>query len=101
MIYILKLYRSPDSSGSAGNPSKYEPEQSESLEQTRQHEQPVTSSPGEAPYTGSHAESFDPEQNAPDDGPSGENTKTGADKGGGLYTSGGQVTTGTPYHDED
>ncbi|WP_262508259.1 hypothetical protein [Spirosoma fluviale] len=36
----------------------------------------------------------------PDDGPSGENTKNDGEQGGGLWTSGGTVTTGTPYHEE-
>jgi hypothetical protein len=31
-------------------PSKYDPESSQSLAQTRQNQQPVTSSPGETPY---------------------------------------------------
>lgn len=83
--------------------STYSPENSESLAETRSGS-PVTSSPGETPYTGSHADNYDPEsenRNVPDDGPSGENTKNGGKRGGGLWTSGGTVTTGTAYHDED
>ncbi|GAB3892677.1 hypothetical protein GCM10028803_05750 [Larkinella knui] len=51
-----------------------------------------------------HIEDTDPTQkrNVPDDGPSGENTKNDGERGGGLWTSGGEVTSGTPYHyDED
>ncbi len=81
--------------------SKYDPTPDDKLH----NETPVTSSPGETPYTGSHADNYDPEQtpdrNVDNDGPSGENTKNGGERGGGLWTSGGQVTTGTPYHDED
>ena len=83
--------------------SAYSPDNSESLSKTRSGS-PVTSSPGEAPYTGSHADNYDPDsesRNVPDDGPSGENTQNGGERGGGLWTSGGTVTTGTPYHDED
>lgn len=39
-------------------------------------------------------------RNIAEDGPSGENTKNNGERGGGLYTSGGQVTAGTPYHGE-
>lgn len=103
MSNVLSIQRSPDTEPSA--PSPFSPENSQSLAQTKQAEQPVTSSPGEAPYTGSHADNYDPDnapdRNVPDDGPSGENTKNGGATGGGLWTSGGQVTTGTPYHDED
>lgn len=99
---ILQRYPHPDD---ADPIVKYDPENSESLAQTRKGQSPVTSSPGETPYEGSHADNYDPDQ-APDrsvteDGPSGENTKNNGARGGGLWTSGGQVTTGTPYHDED
>ena len=41
-------------------------------------------------------------RNVPEDGPSGENTENNGANGGGLWTSGGTVTSGTPYHyDED
>ncbi len=83
--------------------SPFSPENSQSLAETRSGN-PVTSSPGETPYVGSHADNYDPEtadRNVPDDGPSGENTKNNGERGGGLWTSGGTVTTGTPYHDED
>lgn len=85
------------------NVAPFSPENSESLTETRSGS-PVTSSPGETPYTGSHADNYDPnseDRNVPDNGPSGENTKNGGERGGGLWTSGGTVTTGTPYHDED
>lgn len=103
------LHRAPDSEPSpepspqpSPEPSPYSPEASESLAQTRQGKQPVTSSAGETPYTDSPAESGNgPDRNVPEDGPSGENTKNNGERGGGLWTSGGQVTTGTPYHDED
>lgn len=39
-------------------------------------------------------------RNLAEEGPSGENTKNNGERGGGLYTSGGQVTSGTPYHGE-
>ena len=42
----------------------------------------------------------EPGRNIAEDGPSGENTKNDGERGGGLYTSGGQVTSGTPYHGE-
>ena len=87
----------------ADNLSPFSPENSQSLAETRSGT-PVTSSPGETPYEGSHADNYDPEgpdRNVPEDGPSGENTKNGGERGGGLWTSGGVVTTGTPYHDED
>ena len=90
---------------SVGQPSEYDPENSESLAQTRRGQSPVTSSPDESPYVGSHADNYDPDQapdrNPEEDGPSGESTKNGGEQGGGLWTSGGKVTTGTPYHDED
>lgn len=45
-----------------------------------------------------HAGNYDPEnspdRNVPEDGPSGENTKNNGERGGGLWTSGGQVVTG-------
>lgn len=98
------IQRCPDTE-SSGQPSKYDPENSESLAQTRSEQSPVTSSPDETPYVGSHADTYDPDQapdrNPEEDGPSGENTKNGGEQGGGLWTSGGQVTTGTAYHDED
>ena len=107
MSYSRIIQYSPD----AGEPSpsesesKYAPENSESLAQTRHDKAPVTSSPGEEPYTSSHADNYQPEavpsRNVPDDGPSGENTANEGENGGGLWTSGGQITTGTPYHDED
>lgn len=97
------LRRSPDVDPTAGEPSKYDPANSESLARTKANQTPVTSSPDETPYTGSHADNYDPDadRNVPEDGPSGENTKNGGQRGGGLWTSGGTVTTGTPYHDED
>lgn len=54
-------------------------------------------------YVGSHADNYDPE-NTPDpdgprDKPSGENTKNNGEQGGGLWTSGGQVTTGSGYNE--
>lgn len=39
-------------------------------------------------------------RNVPEDGPSGENTVNDGERGGGLWTSGGHVSTGTPYHDD-
>jgi hypothetical protein len=53
-------------------------------------------------HTGkSHAgESNDEKRNVPEDGPSGENTENDGEHGGGLWTSGGQVTSGTPYNDD-
>ncbi|GAB4027439.1 hypothetical protein [Spirosoma gilvum] len=99
---IIQRYPHPDDA----DPSvKYDPENSESLAQTRKGQSPVSSSPCETPYEGSHADNYDPDQ-SPDrsvteDGPSGENTRNNGAKGGGLWTSGGKITTGTPYHDED
>lgn len=105
MNNLRRIWRSPDADDQGTDVSKYAPENSESLAQTRQDEQPVTSSADEAPYMGSHADNYEPEQaddrHVPKEGPSGENTKNGGERGGGLWTSGGQVTTGTPYHDED
>lgn len=102
MIDPSALQRSPDTADEA---SKYNPASSESLEETKSEVAPVTSSPGETPYEGSHADNYHPDQaperNVPEDGPSGEHTKYGSEQGGGLWTSGGTVTTGTPYHDED
>ncbi|GAB3770166.1 hypothetical protein GCM10028818_07520 [Spirosoma horti] len=54
-------------------------------------------------YVGSHAGNYDPENTADPDGPrdkpSGENTKNNGVNGGGLWTSGGQITTGTGMND--
>lgn len=54
-------------------------------------------------YVGSHADNYDPENTSDPDGPrdrpSGENTKNNGANGGGLWTSGGQVTTGTGMND--
>ncbi|GAB3964150.1 hypothetical protein GCM10028806_01290 [Spirosoma terrae] len=98
------IQRFPDGDSSDISP-KYDPENSESLKETRSDKDPVTSSPGETPYTGSHADNYQPDQepdrNLAEDGPSGENTKNGSENGGGLWTSGGVVTNGTPYHEED
>ncbi len=46
-----------------------------------------------------HVEETDPEEkrNVPEDGPSGENTKNDGERGGGLWTSGGYVTSGENY----
>jgi hypothetical protein len=97
--------RSPDSEHPAGDMSAFDPSTSESLADSRSGTDPVTSSPGETPYEGSHDPNYDPEhtpdRNVPEDGPSGENTTNNGEQGGGLWTSGGTVTTGTPYHDED
>jgi hypothetical protein len=105
MSYQFINPRSPEAGQRGGSPSKYDPKNSESLKQTKQNESPITSSPDETPYVGSHADNYAPEQeperNLAEDGPSGENTKNGGERGGGLWTSGGQVTNGTPYHDED
>jgi hypothetical protein len=105
MMNQKTIQRSPDIGTSDSASSKYDPENSESLAITKKNKTATTASPGETPYVGSHAENYDPE-NEPDrngqmDGPSGENTKNGGKQGGGLWTSGGQVTTGTPYHDEE
>ncbi|ADB38654.1 hypothetical protein [Spirosoma linguale] len=98
------IQRSPNNGPEGETSSSYEPERSESLKETEQSVTPVTSSPGEKPYTGSHADNYEPDQsadrNVPEDGPSGENTKNGGKQGGGLWTSGGIVTTGTPFHEE-
>lgn len=96
-----RLWRSPDSDAADQPVPVYSPENSAGLDQTRTHDAPVTSSPGETPYTGSHAPNYNPETEADQPGPSGENSKAPAQQGGGLWTSGGAVTTGTPYHDED
>ncbi len=60
--------------------------------------------PGGIRHDDSQADSAQSEDentgNVAKDGPSGENTKNGGERGGGLYTSGGEVTTGTPYHGE-
>lgn len=64
------LQRWPDTDDA--QPSKYAPENSESLAETLRQQQPVTSSPGEEPYAGSHDDNYE-----------------------------GKITTGTPYHDED
>ena len=105
MIHQISIQRSPEAEETGGEPSKYHPSNSKSLAETKSNQDPVTSSPDETPYVGSHAENYDPDnvqdRNVPQDGPSGENTKNGGDQGGGLWTSGGTVTTGTPYHDED
>ena len=105
MINQSALRRSPDADQTADERSKYDPANSESLMQTKAKQAPVTSSPDETPYTGSHADNYDPDndpgRSVPEDGPSGENTKNGGHQGGGLWTSGGTVTTGTAYHDED
>ncbi|WP_080054464.1 hypothetical protein [Spirosoma aerolatum] len=98
----LQRYPHPDD---AAPSDQYDTKNNESLAQTRKGQSPVSSSPGETPYEGSHADNYDPDQ-APDrsvteDGPSGENTKNNGAHGGGLWTSGGQVTTGTPYHEGD
>jgi|GEM_PF-6399388 len=42
----------------------------------------------------------DEKRNVPEDGPSGENTVNDGERGGGLWTSGGHVSSGTPYNDE-
>ncbi|WP_240163627.1 hypothetical protein [Spirosoma taeanense] len=64
----------------------------------------TSASGSDQPADESHADNYKPEQtadrNVPEDGPSGENTKNNGEQGGGLWTSGGQVTTGTPYHGE-
>ena len=105
MINQPAIRRSPDADPTADERSKYDPANSESLAQTKANQNPVTSSPDETPYAGSHADNYDPDndadRNVAGDGPSGENTKNGGQRGGGLWTSGGTVTTGTPYHDED
>ncbi|WP_128546356.1 hypothetical protein [Larkinella soli] len=51
----------------------------------------------------SHADDTDPDEkrNVPEDGPSGENTENGGERGGGLWTSGGFVTSGESYHGYD
>lgn len=100
------IQRCPGGTGDSDDISpKYDPKNSESLKKTRSGKSPVSSSPGETPYTGSHADNYkpdeSPERNPAEDGPSGENTKNGGKNGGGLWTSGGTVTTGTAYHDED
>ncbi|MBC3787485.1 hypothetical protein [Spirosoma utsteinense] len=100
MINRPLIQRSPES-GQEDTPSKYDPEFSESLKQTKKNNSPITSSPDQTPYVGSHADNYAPDQEPEHDGPSGENTKNGGEQGGGLWTSGGKVTTGTPYHDED
>ncbi|MGA0558260.1 hypothetical protein ACO2Q8_16490 [Larkinella sp. VNQ87] len=64
--------------------------------------QKVRDSIAEAPQ--GHVDDTNPEQkrNVPEDGPSGENTQNSGENGGGLWTSGGEVTSGTPYkYDED
>lgn len=98
------IQRWPDGDSSDVSP-KYDPENSESLAETRSGQAPITSSPGETPYVGSHADDYKPDQaperNPAEDGPSGENTRNSGANGGGLWTTGGSVTTGTPYHEED
>ncbi|GAB3279341.1 hypothetical protein GCM10027347_53990 [Larkinella harenae] len=46
-----------------------------------------------------HVEETNPKKkrNVPKDGPSGENTKNNGARGGGLWTSGGVVTSGENY----
>ena len=105
MINQPAIRRSPDADQTADKLSKYDPANSESLAETKSKQTPVTSSPDETPYTGSHADNYEPDKepgrSVSEDGPSGENTKNGGQRGGGLWTSGGTVTTGTKYHDED
>ncbi|RAJ90684.1 hypothetical protein LX87_05482 [Larkinella arboricola] len=50
-----------------------------------------------------HVKETDPEEkrNVPEDGPSGENTKNNGERGGGLWTSGGHVTSGENYRYTD
>ena len=54
---------------------------------------------GNQPAGETHADNYEPEnapnRNVPEDGPSGENTKNNGERGGGLWTSGGQVVTGS------
>ena len=52
------------------------------------------------PQADSSEATGEPVRNIAEDGPSGENTKNGGERGGGLYTSGGEVTSGTPYDGE-
>lgn len=61
--------------------------------------------PGGAASGGEHGKGHagtenDDERNVPEDGPSGENTINDGERGGGLWTSGGQVSSGTPYNDD-
>ena len=49
---------------------------------------------------GEGADAGEDQRNVPEDGPSGENTVNDGERGGGLWTSGGVVTSGTPYNDE-
>lgn len=49
---------------------------------------------------GHAGEANDEKRNVPNDGPSGENTVNDGERGGGLWTSGGNVTSGTPYNDD-
>lgn len=104
MSQFTNSQHSPDSEQATDGQSKYDPENINTPVGSDP-DSPVTSSPGETPYVGSHADNYDPEntanRNVPEDGPSGENTKNGGERGGGLWTSGGIVTTGTSYHDED
>lgn len=50
-----------------------------------------------------HLKDTDPKKkrNVPEDGPSGENTKNDGARGGGLWTSGGVVTSGENYQYTD
>jgi hypothetical protein len=104
MRTVLNNQRAPESGQATDGQSKFDPENVDTPVGAQSHS-PVTSSPGEEPYVGSHADNYDPDntadRNVPENGPSGENTKNGGERGGGLWTSGGTVTTGTAYHDED
>ncbi|MGF7214039.1 hypothetical protein GGR92_000179 [Spirosoma lacussanchae] len=105
MLVQTHIQRSADTDSQPGGLASNEADNNERSTEAAPDQRHSTSSPTETPYTGSHADNYQPEQAAtpdtPDEWPSGEHTKNHGERGGGLWTSGGQVTTGTPYHDED
>ncbi|RIV20735.1 hypothetical protein DYU11_22150 [Fibrisoma montanum] len=106
MIRPVSYQLSPDSDETGINRDSYKeyPTDDEPVDSSYA-ESPDPDESGKVLYPGSHADNYDPEhtpdRNVPDDGPSGENTTNGGERGGGLWTSGGTVTSGSGYNDDD
>ena len=102
--YRYQLSPDPDETGINRDSHKEYPEDEQPVDSSYS-ESPDPDEPGKVLYPGSHADNYDPEntpnRNVPDDGPSGENTKNGGERGGGLWTSGGTVTSGSGFNDDD
>lgn len=103
----INYRRSPDKDDAGIN---HELKRDFPVEEDKAVESPLSDSPkpdkpGKSLYPGSHAENYNPEntpdRNPEEDGPSGENTKNGGERGGGLWTSGGTVTSGSGMNDDD